>query len=166
MPCNMAIDIHCNGQACNMRGHSLDIDRKRSGFSAEALRPDAERIDLSEHFIFQLRIKLIRIALVGAAHQCFFCKQCCFVERSAESVTGNVSYNQLTDVPVVEGFSGNYDDLSGKPELFSGDYNDLTNLPNLFSGRYADLTGKPSIADSVNKYTFSGSYNDLTFSLP
>lgn len=82
--------------------------------------------------------------------------------RSAESVTGNVSYNQLTDVPVVEGFSGNYDDLSGKPELFSGDYNDLSNLPNLFSGRYADLTGKPSIADSVNKYTFSGSYNDLT----
>lgn len=28
-----------------------------------------------------------------------------------------------------DGFSGSYDDLTGKPELFSGSYNDLTNKP-------------------------------------
>lgn len=82
--------------------------------------------------------------------------------RTAETVTGNISYSQITDVPVVEGFSGNYDDLTGKPDLFSGDYNDLQNLPLLFSGSYNDLTGKPAIADSVRRYSFSGSYNDLT----
>lgn len=82
--------------------------------------------------------------------------------RTAETVTGNISYSQITDVPVIEGFSGNYDDLTGKPDLFSGDYNDLQNLPLLFSGSYDDLTGKPAIADSVRRYSFSGSYNDLT----
>jgi hypothetical protein len=55
-------------------------------------------------------------------------------------------------------FSGNYNDLSNKPNLStvatSGNYNDLLNLPNLFSGAYVDLTGKPNL--------FSGNYNDLS----
>lgn len=41
-------------------------------------------------------------------------------------------------------FSGDYDDLTDKPDLFSGDYDDLDNKPSLFSGAWADLTGKPS----------------------
>lgn len=31
------------------------------------------------------------------------------------------------------------------PEGFSGDYNDLSNKPDLFSGAYGDLTGKPYV---------------------
>lgn len=51
------------------------------------------------------------------------------------------------------GFSGDYNDLTNKPEQFSGDYNDLANKPELFSGNYNDLTNKPEL--------FSGDYNDL-----
>jgi hypothetical protein len=43
-------------------------------------------------------------------------------------------------------FSGNYEELTGKPDLFSGDYNDLSNKPSLFSGSYNDLTDKPVIS--------------------
>lgn len=72
-------------------------------------------------------------------------------------------------------FSGNYADLSGKPQIFSGQWADLAGKPSsfepkkhgdakhtvnyaknseLFSGSYNDLTNKPSL--------FSGSHNDLT----
>jgi hypothetical protein len=51
-------------------------------------------------------------------------------------------------------FSGQYDDLSGKPTLFSGDYDDLTDKPTLFSGDYDDLTHKPTL--------FNGVYTSLT----
>ena len=82
--------------------------------------------------------------------------------HTAEKVTGNVNYNQIVGVPdPEEGFSGDYNDLTNKPDLFSGDYNDLTGKPRLFSGSYSDLTGKPVFADSVRRYSFSGSYNDL-----
>lgn len=47
--------------------------------------------------------------------------------------------------------SGNYNDLTNKPNLFSGNYNDLSNKPNLFSGKYDDLTGKPNIPDAYTK---------------
>lgn len=41
--------------------------------------------------------------------------------------------------PSVPTFSGNYNDLTNKPDLFSGDFNDLINVPNL-SGSINDLT--------------------------
>lgn len=41
--------------------------------------------------------------------------------------------------PSVPTFSGNYDDLTNKPNLFSGDFNDLINVPNL-SGSINDLS--------------------------
>ncbi len=77
--------------------------------------------------------------------------------------------------------------IRNKPTLFSGDYNDLTNKPNLAtvatSGDYNDLTNKPIITAPVNAdweesdssdlayilnkpnlatVATSGSYNDLT----
>ena len=53
------------------------------------------------------------------------------------------------------GFSGDYNELTNKPNLAavatSGSYNDLTNKPTLFSGNYNDLTNKPTIpAAQVN----------------
>ena len=87
--------------------------------------------------------------------------------NSVEGFSGN--YNDLTNKPQL--FSGNYNDLSGKPQIFSGNYNDLTNKPNLadnFSGSYNDLVDKPTIFDGdynnlTNKPTiFDGNYNNLT----
>ena len=49
--------------------------------------------------------------------------------------------------------SGDYDDLTNKPELFSGDYDDLTNKPELFSGDYDDLTNKPTIPSKTSDLT-------------
>lgn len=43
------------------------------------------------------------------------------------------------------GFSGAYEDLTGKPNLFSGNYNDLSNKPTIPSGSYTDLTNKPAL---------------------
>jgi hypothetical protein len=83
--------------------------------------------------------------------------------------TGGTSYtisgtSQLLSVPYAlhaktaeNGFSGNYYDLSNKPDLFSGNYNDLLNLPALFDGTWTKLSGKPSFATVAT----SGSYNDL-----
>lgn len=51
-------------------------------------------------------------------------------------------------------FSGDYNDLTNKPEQFSGDYNDLTNKPELFSGDYNDLENIPTIE-------ITNDYNDL-----
>ena len=74
-------------------------------------------------------------------------------------------------------FSGDYNDLTNKPDLtvyqtastaFSGSYSDLTNQPTLFSGAYADLTGAPTIPADVSDLTdttnllFSGAYADLS----
>ena len=85
--------------------------------------------------------------------------------QTAESLVGSISFDQIIDVPNNLGFSGDYNDLTNRPNLFSGDYNDLTNTPdltNLFSGDYNDLANKPILKDTVEKYSFSGSYNDLT----
>ncbi len=56
------------------------------------------------------------------------------------------------------GFSGNYNDLTNKPNLFSGNYNDLTNKPNLFSGNYNDLTNKPTIPNKVSDLSNDAGY--------
>lgn len=81
------------------------------------------------------------------------------------SVNGTeMSTTQLLSVPYAmyaakagNGFSGSYNDLTGKPVLFSGSYNDLTNKPALFTGNYSDLAGKPNLANVAG----TGSYHDL-----
>ena len=78
--------------------------------------------------------------------------------ESAQSLSGSVSFEQLVDVPNDLGFSGDYDDLSNKPELFDGEYSSLSNVPELSvvatTGSYTDLINLPSV--------FTGSYDDLT----
>ncbi|MBR6292589.1 MAG: hypothetical protein IKR33_07295, partial [Bacteroidales bacterium] len=47
------------------------------------------------------------------------------------------------------------------PASFSGDYNDLTNRPNLFSGDYNDLTNKPTlptVPDSISAFVNDAGY--------
>ena len=94
-----------------------------------------------------------------------------YAAKAGNGFSGN--WLDLTDKPDL--FSGSYVDLSGKPEFAavatSGSYSDLLGKPVLFSGSYTDLTGKPALfsgsyADLTSKPTFatiatSGSYNDL-----
>lgn len=60
----------------------------------------------------------------------------------------------------VSSFSGDYEDLTNKPDLsqfqlsanaFSGDYNDLTNKPDSFGGDYNQLINKPTIPTNTNQ---------------
>ena len=84
----------------------------------------------------------------------------------AETVSGTISYNKLVDVPDNIGFSGNYEDLSGKPAFAlvatSGQYTDLQGTPALAdvatSGNYSDLQGTPVLANVAT----SGAYADLS----
>jgi hypothetical protein len=64
-----------------------------------------------------------------------------------ESLTGkpdlfDKSYNSLKDKPVI--FDGKYESLAGKPELFDKSYNSLKDKPVLFDGQYESLTGDKS----------------------
>jgi hypothetical protein len=104
--------------------------------------------------------------------------------RLAISTAGDLSYDSTTGIisyTTPAGFSGNYNDLTNKPDLsvyqlassaFSGDYVDLTNKPDLsvyqlassaFSGNYNDLTNKPDLSVyQLASSAFSGNYVDLT----
>ena len=86
-----------------------------------------------------------------------------------------VGISQLLSVPYAlnaktaeNSFSGNYNDLTNRPNLFDGNYNSLSNLPTLFSGTYSDLLGRPILWDSTwasikNKPTFfDGQFSSLT----
>lgn len=59
-------------------------------------------------------------------------------------------------------FSGDYNDLTNKPDLFSGHYEDLVDTPTFATvartGKYPDLVNKPTFAPVAT----SGSYNDLS----
>lgn len=66
-------------------------------------------------------------------------------------------------------FSGNYNDLNGKPDLFSGDYNDLTNKPTIPTrlSQLSEDTTHRVVTDSEKskwnaKSDFDGNYNSLT----
>ena len=84
---------------------------------------------------------------------------------STVATSGN--YNDLTGKPNLKpvSTSGDYNDLENKPVLkpvaTTGNYNDLDNKPTLkpvaTSGNYNDLTGKPNL----HTVATSGSYNDL-----
>ena len=85
MPRHVAVDVDRNGQSRNMRRHPFDVHRKRGGASAEALRSDAERVDLFEQFRFEIGIERIRVAFVRASHQRFLGEVRRFVERAADA---------------------------------------------------------------------------------
>jgi formylglycine-generating enzyme required for sulfatase activity len=74
-----------------------------------------------------------------------------FDQLALSTVAYSGNYSDLSEKPNL--FSGNYSDLVGIPSAFSGNYSDLSGLPNLFSGNYSDLSGLPDL--------FSGNYNDL-----
>lgn len=99
-------------------------------------------------------------------------------------ITGITSSDVVTALgytPGTSNFSGDYDDLTDKPDLsvyelkseaFSGDYDDLTNKPTIPT-KTSDLTNDSGFItgvtwnDVTNKPTFatvatSGSYNDLS----
>ena len=61
-------------------------------------------------------------------------------------------YADLTNKPLL--FDKEYTSLLNRPSLFDGDYNSLSNKPNLFSGDYVSLINKPNL--------FSGDYTDLS----
>lgn len=99
-------------------------------------------------------------------------------------ITGITSSDVVTALgytPGTSNFSGDYDDLTDKPDLsvyelkseaFSGDYDDLTNKPTIPTATsqltndsgfitgvtWNDVTGKPTFATVAT----SGSYNDLS----
>ena len=60
-------------------------------------------------------------------------------------MSGSSDYNELDNKPSINGHTLEGDQTSEDLGLFSGDYDDLTNKPDLFSGDYDDLDSKPSI---------------------
>ena len=56
----------------------------------------------------------------------------------------------LSAINAIQGFSGNYNDLSNLPTLFDGTYSSLSGLPTLFDGAYSSLSELPNILDSAN----------------
>ena len=62
------------------------------------------------------------------------------------SITGGNSVSfENWDTDNSDDFSGNYEDLQGRPKLFSGSYTDLRDLPDLFGGDYNKLQNLPEI---------------------
>jgi len=70
-------------------------------------------------------------------------------------------YNDLINKPVIPLDFSELTDNSNL--LFDGDYNSLSNLPSLFSGNYEDLSSKPDFTgwDMNQADDFSGNYSDL-----
>ena len=72
-----------------------------------------------------------------------------FTDDQFVSAEDKTNWNNKSD------FSGNYNDLTNKPELFSGSYNDLTNKPTI-----PDVSGFETKADANTKLTEAKSYTD------
>ena len=71
-----------------------------------------------------------------------------FTESQVLSISNDTLY--LTGgsfVKLPAGFSGNYNDLTNRPDLFSGDYNDLTNRPEI-----------PTVPTNVSAFTNDAGY--------
>lgn len=118
------------------------------------------------------------------------------LDDNGDGVFSEIGVSELQAVPyalyaenVRNAFSGNYNDLSNKPQLFDGqyssligtpiiptdvssmtdnnhlffsrNYNDLTNKPVLFDGQYSSLSGKPTIPADINQLSDN---NHLLFS--
>ena len=102
------------------------------------------------------------------------------------NTTHSHSYDNLSDLPVL--FSGNYNDLTGKPTIptlisqLENDsnfvnkiqlatkadsnhlhsYNDLSDLPELFNGYYKSLTNKPTIPTTTSQLTNDSGFVNTT----
>ena len=77
------------------------------------------------------------------------------------------NYNDLSNKPNLStvATTGNYSDLVNKPTLFDGNYNSLSNMPNLATvattGNYTDLTNRPTIPtvpSNVSAFTNDAGY--------
>ena len=75
MPCNVATDIDCHGQACNMGRILLNVYVKSGGVSPKALRADAGFINGGKHILLQSGVKLIGVESIRGAAQRLFGKQ-------------------------------------------------------------------------------------------
>lgn len=80
-----------------------------------------------------------------------------YVENETDPVfsaspSAGITSQDITNWNNKSDFSGDYDDLSNKPELFSGDYNDLSNKPDL-----SQFITK-SVNDLTNYYLKSETY--------
>lgn len=85
--------------------------------------------------------------------------------------------DESIDVYAPTPFSGDYDDLTNKPDLFSGDYDDLINKPTIpiktsqlindsgyttFDGNYNSLTNKPTIPDELADLADDATHRTVT----
>ena len=69
MPCNMTAYINCAREACYVRGVYFYIHCERGVSPAEALRTNAEGVDLFKQTSFHIGVIRVRVALVGRAGQ-------------------------------------------------------------------------------------------------
>jgi hypothetical protein len=84
--------------------------------------------------------------------------------RDRANHTGTQSVSTITGLATVA-TSGDYDDLTNKPDLFSGSYNDLTDQPSLFDGDYNSLTNLPTLGDLAALDTITDSeVTDISWS--
>jgi hypothetical protein len=65
----VAFYIHTHGQACNMTGGHLDMDRQCGRLSTITLGANATGVDLPEQFCLQFRHMLQPTSLVHLAKQ-------------------------------------------------------------------------------------------------
>lgn len=72
-----------------------------------------------------------------------------FTDDQHVSASEKSAWNAKSD------FSGNYDDLTNKPELFSGSYNDLTDTPTI-----PDVSGFETKTDAATKLEEAKTYAD------
>src|SRR5699024_4957468 len=69
---DMAGNVDGDGQAGYMGGHLLDGQAQAGGSAAEALRPDAQRVDLAQQLLFQRGVIGVGVGHVQGAQQGLF----------------------------------------------------------------------------------------------
>lgn len=81
------------------------------------------------------------------------------------SITGGNSLSfTLWDTDYTDDFSGDYNDLSNRPQLFSGNFSDLNNAPSLYTRSQADSAIAANAGSGGIAQTLSLSGNQLTLS--
>ena len=82
---NMAADVYGNGQPGDMGGRLFDIHSQTGLGAAEALGAYAEGIYLIEHFLFELTVKGLGVALADISAERFFSQICTFFKIAADT---------------------------------------------------------------------------------